>query len=54
MEEDRERVWRIWVDTQRKIVSFWEEKGGQLLEFRSREMFLRCVDEYTRLQYRYQ
>ena len=54
MEEDREQVWRIWVDTQWKIVSFREEKGGQLLEFRSREMFLRCVDEYTRLQYRYQ
>ena len=54
MEEDREQVWRIWVDTQRKIVSFREEKDSQLLEFRSREMFLRCVDEYTRLQYRYQ
>lgn len=54
MEEDREQVWRIWVDTQRKIVPFWEEKDSQMLEFRSREMFLRCVDEYTRLQYRYQ
>ena len=54
MEEDREQVWRIWVDTQQKIVSFREEKDSQMLEFRSREMFLRCVDEYTRLPYRYQ
>ena len=54
MEEDRQQVWQIWVDTERKIVSFREEKGGQMLEFRRREMFLRCVDEYTRLQYRFQ
>ena len=54
MEDDREKVWRIWVDTQRKIVSFREEKDAQMLEFRSRELFLSCVDEYTRLQYRYQ
>ena len=51
---EKEQVWRIWVDTQRKIVSFREEEGSQLLEFRSRDLFLRCVDEYTRLQYRYQ
>ena len=54
MEEDRQQVWQIWVDTERKIVSFHEEDGCQLLEFRSRDLFLRCVDEYTRLQYRYQ
>ena len=54
MEEDRQQVWQIWVDTERKIVSFREEKGGQMLEFRSREMFMRYVDEYTRLQYRFQ
>jgi hypothetical protein len=54
MEEDRQRVWQIWVDTERKIVSFREEKGGQMLEFRSREMFLNCVDQYTGKQYRYQ
>ena len=54
MKKEQETVWRLWVDTERKIVSFREEQGGQLLEFRSRELFLRCVDEYTRLQYRYQ
>ena len=55
MEEvDAGQVWRIWVDNQRKIVSFREEAGCQMLEFRSREMFLRCVDEYTCKQYRYQ
>lgn len=34
-----ENLWRIWVDTQRRIVSFHEEEGCQLLEFRSHEMF---------------
>ena len=32
-------LWRIWVDTKRRIVSFHEEKDCQLLEFRSHEMF---------------
>ena len=45
---EEETVWRIWV------VSFHEEEGCQLLEFRSREMFLNCVDQYTGMQYRYQ
>ena len=54
MKKKQEQVWRLWVDTERKIVSFHEEDGCQLLEFRSRDLFLRCVDEYTRLQYRYQ
>ena len=49
-----ETLWRVWVDTHRRIVSFHEEEGCQLLEFRSREMFLSCVDQYTGLQYRYQ
>jgi hypothetical protein len=47
-------LWRVWVDTQRRIVSFHEEKGCQLLEFHSREMFLSCVDQYSGQQYRYQ
>jgi hypothetical protein len=47
-------LWRMWVDTKRRIVSFHEEEGCQLLEFRSREMFLRCVDQYSGRQYRYQ
>jgi len=49
-----EPMWRIWVDTKRRIVSFHEEEGCQLLEFRSREMFLSCVDQYSGKQYRYQ
>ena len=49
-----EPLWRVWVDTRRRIVSFHEEEGCQLLEFRNREMFLHCVDQYTGMQYRYQ
>lgn len=50
----KEDLWRVWVDTSRRIVSFHEEEGCQLLEFRSRELFLSCVDQYTGMQYRYQ
>lgn len=49
-----ENLWRVWVDSTRRIVSFHEEEGCKLLEFRSRELFLRCVDQYTGMQYRYQ
>ena len=49
-----ESLFRVWVDTNRRIVSFHEEEGCQLLEFRSREMFLSCVDQYSGKQYRYQ
>ena len=34
-------LWRMWVDTKRRIVS-------------SHEMFLSCVDQYACKQYRYQ
>ena len=47
-------VWRIWVDTRQRIVSFHAIDNAQLLEFHDQTMFLRCVDEYTRQQYRYQ
>ena len=46
--------WRMWVCPERKIVSFHPEAGFWLLEFRSRELFLRCVDRYTGEKYRYQ
>ena len=46
--------WRVWVDTVNRIVSFHEEEGFRPIEFRSREMFLSCVDEYTGKHYRYQ
>ena len=49
-----ENLWRVWVDNSRRIVSFHEEEGCKLLEFRSRELFLSCVDQYTGMQYRYQ
>ena len=54
MEEKDIRVWRVWVDPKRRVVSFHPEEGFEMLEFRDQEMFLRCVDEYTQNQYRYQ
>ena len=54
MEETDQKVWRIWVDTRRRIVSFHEEEGWDLLEFHSRDLFYRCVDEYTEKRFRYQ
>lgn len=33
----REPIWKLWVDTQRRVVSFHEEAGSQLMEFRDRE-----------------
>lgn len=56
MEQTRntENLWRVWVDNHRRIVSFHEEEGCQLIEFRSRELFWSCVEQYTGRQYRYQ
>ena len=51
---NNEATWRVWIDTDRRIVSFQEEEGCQLLEFRSLELFLSCVDQYTGKQDRYQ
>ena len=51
--EDRQ-VWRVWVDTRRRVVSFHEAPGYQLLEFHSYELFLSCIDSYTSQRYRYQ
>ena len=51
---NREPIWKLWVDTQRRVVSFHEEAGSQLMEFRDRDMFLRCIDGYTAQLYRYQ
>jgi transcriptional regulator with XRE-family HTH domain len=49
-----EALWRVWVDTRRRIVSFHQEEGWRLLEFRSWELFQNCIDRYTAEQYRYQ
>ena len=54
MNETQSAIWRIWVDTKNRIVSFHEAEGCELLEFHSQEMFLRCIDQYTAAQYRYQ
>ena len=54
MEKQEAPLWRLWVDPQQRIVSFHPVEGFELLEFRSEALFFRCVDEYTRRQYRYQ
>lgn len=51
---EQEQVWRLWVSNKERIVSFHAEEGYQLLEFCTRELFLKCVDQYMELQYRYQ
>lgn len=54
----KDRVWKIWVDTERRVASFHppEETAGdwELLSFRSRELFQSCIDHYTEQGYRYQ
>lgn len=49
-----EKMWKIWVDPRRRVVSFHETEGCQVMEFHSHEMFLNCVDEFSGRQYRYQ
>ena len=34
-----QNLWRVWVDTRRRIVSFHEEEDCKLLEFRSGALF---------------
>ena len=52
--KDKDTPFRIWVNPASRVVSFHAEEGFDLLEFRDRELFFRCIDEYTRQQYRYQ
>ncbi len=54
MEENREQTWRVWVDTERRIVCFHPEEGFRLMEFHSRELYLQYIDTFTGKQYRYQ
>ncbi len=49
-----ERVWRIWVNAEDRVVSFHQESGFQMLEFRSWEYFQAAIDQYTQQRYRYQ
>lgn len=51
---ERKTVWQIWVDAERRVVSFHPEPGYRLLEFRSQELFQACIDQYTAQRYRYQ
>ena len=53
-EKGEGQVWRVWVDTRRRVVSFHEAPGCQLLEFHSYELFQSCIDGYTAQRYRYQ
>ena len=54
MNETQSAVWRIWVDTENRIVSFHEAEGCQLMEFHNRDMFLSYIYGFTGRQYRYQ
>ena len=49
-----EPLFRIWVDRQRRVVSFHPLEGCPQLEVRSQELFFRCADQYTARQYRWQ
>ena len=49
--------WRAWPSPaarQRRVVSFHPMEGCPQLEFRSRELFFRCADQYTARQFRWQ
>ena len=46
--------WRVWIDNQQRIVSFHEMAGCDVMEFYSRDLFWKCVEQYTGQQYRYQ
>ena len=48
------QVWRIWVNAEERVVSFHQEEGFQLMEFRSWEYFQAAIDQYTQQRYRYQ
>ena len=52
--DENKVLWRIWVDTRQRIVSFHEAEGCEMLEFHSQELFRRCIDQYMAAQYRYQ
>ena len=52
--EQKNSIWRFWVDTRQRIVSFHPVEGFRMMEFRNWEQFLGCIDEYLRCRYRYQ
>ena len=54
MNDQESPIWRIWVNTAQRIVSFHPAEGFELLEFHDQDLFHHCVGEYTRQRYRYQ
>lgn len=53
-QNENRRVWRVWVDTRERVVSFHAVPGFRPLEFYSYELFQSCIDSYTAQRYRYQ
>ena len=49
-----EKLWRVWIDTDNRIISFHEENGCQLMEFHSRELYERYIIGFVGKNYRYQ
>ena len=47
-------IWRMWIDNAERIVSFHEVEGCRMLEFRNKDLFQNCIDQYMVRQYRYQ
>lgn len=47
-------LWRIWVDSKNRVISFHEKEGSRLMEFQNHDLFLSCVDDYCNRLYRYQ
>ena len=42
-QKSESQAWRIWVDPQRRLVSFHKVEGGTLREFFIYEMFMECI-----------
>ena len=47
-------MWRLWIDTKERVVSFHEQEGCCMLEFRNEDLFRSCLEQYTGQSYRYQ
>ena len=49
-----ETLWRVWVDTTNRIVSFHETENCQLMEFQNRELYIDYITGFVGKNYRYQ
>ena len=54
MEKTADTLWRVWIDTENRIVSFHEAEGCRLMEFRNQELFFSYVTGFMGKNYRYQ